>query len=77
MGPSKTVQSPGSANQGHTRGKIGRAQLQAAKPLCPSEQMPTRQCGRCRQFFPVDASATPQAKWWACPTCHRRLFGTE
>ena len=77
MGPSKRIQSSGSADQGRTPGKTGTAQVQVAKPPRPSEEMPSRQCGRCRQFFPVDVSTSPQAKWWACPPCHRRLFGTE
>ncbi len=75
MGPSNTVQFPGSADQGHSRGKTGTAQL-AAKPPFP-EEMASRQCGRCRQFFSVEVSASPQAKWWACPACRRRLFGPE
>jgi hypothetical protein len=74
MGPSDTVQSPGSADQGRTCRKCGTAQLQVAKPPRPFGEMTSRRCGR---YFPVDVSASPQAKWWACPACHLRLFGTE
>jgi hypothetical protein len=71
MGPSNAVE-PLGTHQGQK--KVGRAKLQDAKPLSSSEQMPTRQCDRGRQFFP-DPSASLPAKWWACPTCHDKLFG--
>ena len=48
---------------------------QSAGTLLPPEQPPSRQCGRCRQVFPVDGSELTQPKWWACPACHDKLFG--
>ena len=37
----------------------------------PDGATPTRQCGRCRNRFPLDVAADPdeQPEWWACPTC--------
>ncbi len=36
-----------------------------------SDDPPTRQCGRCRHRFPVDADIDPivLTDWWACPNC--------
>ena len=38
----------------------------------------TRQCGRCREFFPVDDSplGVYHPNWWLCPPCHDKLIGT-
>jgi len=44
--------------------------------LSPSDQPLERQCGRCRQFFAVDTSASPRGKWWVCADCHDKLFDT-
>jgi len=47
----------------------------AAPPALPT----TRQCGRCRQTFPLDGSVEPSDSgiWWACPACRSVLFGSE
>lgn len=39
----------------------------------------SRQCGRCREFFSVTHSDDPtlQAKWWVCPACRTKFFGTQ
>ena len=39
----------------------------------------TRQCGRCREFFPVDDTPleVDHPKWWLCATCHEKLIGTN
>lgn len=76
MGLSKAVQAT-SAGPSHIDGRTSKAQLANAKLPAPPAQMATRQCGRCRRFFAVDASAVEQPKWWACPSCHRRLLGSE
>ena len=36
-----------------------------------------RQCGRCRETFPEDATADPVAlqDWWLCPPCRESLLG--
>ena len=38
---------------------------------------PTRQCSRCREFFPVDDSPleVDHASWWLCGPCHDKLIG--
>ncbi|HXA33491.1 MAG TPA: hypothetical protein VNV87_14655 [Acidimicrobiales bacterium] len=37
-----------------------------------------RQCGRCRGFFSIAPSTDPtlEAKWWVCPACRAKFFGT-
>jgi hypothetical protein len=42
----------------------------------PDGTTPTRQCGRCRGYFPLDDAADPneQHEWWACPTCAGALI---
>ena len=39
----------------------------------------TRQCGRCRQFFPVDDKPleVDHPSWWLCPACHEKLIGSD
>jgi hypothetical protein len=76
MGPSNKVRAPDLADAGPT-GETGSVQLQAGQRLSPSEKAATRQCGRCRQYFPADPPASPQPKWWACTPCRHKLFGTE
>jgi len=34
----------------------------------------TRQCGRCREHFPV-GPADERPTWWACGPCRLALFG--
>ena len=38
----------------------------------------SRQCGRCREFFPIATSTDPtlEAKWWLCAACRTKFFGT-
>jgi len=46
----------------------------------PDEDGPeTRQCSRCREFFPVDDTPleVDHPKWWLCPACHEKLIGTN
>jgi hypothetical protein len=40
-------------------------------PRVPDDVPPTRQCGRCRAHFPIDADTHPMElrDWWACPNC--------
>jgi len=44
----------------------------------PPDLDPTRQCSRCREFFPL--TDTPDEvdhpSWWLCGPCHERLIGT-
>ena len=37
---------------------------------------PTRQCGRCRVHFPVEADAHPMEllDWWVCSNCAAALL---
>jgi hypothetical protein len=37
----------------------------------------TRQCGRCRLFFPGDLEAEDTSRWWLCPTCRTAFFGDD
>ena len=43
----------------------------------PAAATPERQCGRCRRWFPGDATLHPVAlaEWWACASCRDTLFG--
>jgi len=38
---------------------------------------PTRQCSRCRQYFPVDDTPdeVSHPSWWLCAPCHDKLIG--
>lgn len=75
MGPRSKVRLPESSDDSQAGGKIGTLQPQDSQPSPFSAEMPTRQCGRCRQYFAVGSLISPQPKWWACPPCHRQLFG--
>jgi len=46
-------------------------------PPIPTEMPRVRQCGRCRETFPADATADAIVlqEWWACPSCRDALFG--
>jgi hypothetical protein len=55
----------------------------AQSPMSPvgtdlPEDPAPRQCGRCREFFSIASSTDPtlQAKWWVCPACRTKFFGT-
>ena len=39
-------------------------------------ELPTRQCGRCRQRFAIEAGTHPMElrEWWACPACADKLL---
>ena len=42
------------------------------------DDVPQRQCGRCRQRFDGDPTLdAPDAipDWWLCPACHDVIFG--
>jgi hypothetical protein len=42
----------------------------------PSTEALTRQCGRCREHFAIEAGpdgSTPR-DWWVCDTCRAALF---
>lgn len=45
-------------------------------PGVAPETTPTRQCGRCRLHFPIDADTHPMelGDWWACPACLQSLL---
>jgi len=73
MGLGNTIQSTPSVDQ-QEMGETELTRSAQAGPHPLSGPTPERQCGRCRQFFPVDSSASPQGKWWACPDCHHTLF---
>ena len=38
-----------------------------------------RQCGRCRDSFPLDPTLPVSARldWWLCPPCHDALLGPQ
>lgn len=43
-----------------------------------SNNVPPRQCGRCRQLFDGDPTLDAPAAipdWWLCPACHVVLIG--
>lgn len=46
-------------------------------PPDPVGLPPDRQCGRCRDCFPGDATLHPTAlaEWWVCASCRLALFG--
>lgn len=52
------------------------AVAEAPSELTPDPLSP-RQCGRCRQLFPGDASLNPATiqDWWICGPCHDNLMG--
>ena len=39
----------------------------------------TRQCSRCREYFPVDETSleVDHPSWWLCPPCHEKLIGND
>ncbi len=76
MEPSSRIQLAGSADQGHGGGSTGSEQDDPEEAPHHAEGSYSRQCGRCRQHFPVDGSLSPQPKWWACSTCRFKLFGS-
>jgi hypothetical protein len=48
-------------------------------PAHDDDEPESRQCSRCRQYFPVDDEplGVDHPKWWLCPPCHDRLIGTN
>ena len=42
-----------------------------------NDDLPRRQCGRCRLMFPGDPDLFPGTipDWWLCPTCRSALLG--
>jgi hypothetical protein len=41
-----------------------------------ADDVPLRQCGRCRGMFDGDPTVTPGPfqDWWLCDDCHRKLL---
>ena len=61
---------------------VGKNALVTADPARPGEgddTVASRQCGRCREWFPGDPSLHPTAipDWWLCPPCRVALLGAN
>lgn len=53
--------------------------VEAVRPGEGDDTVASRQCGRCREMFPGDATLHPTAlpEWWLCPPCRLALLGTN